>query len=316
MNERWLMDREGQRGSYGGQPVRLEDDWVIRNWSWFPDGTRALVAEQRLPNRPDPVEPLERHRLRIIRFPARFPTRPLPIVDLDALDLSWTVPYDVYVGMAAREVAGRHVPGKHSGEAVLNFTGLFAGGTWSVDYHDYSDDGRTFVSGTESLDTPLPILRATWTADLTTRGDRAGFLRGQLEVSGPGRFTGPIESEVNGVRFDHVPVQADCPGLPQPPLHIERASAQALGWRHLLVSVRVTAELPEDPVRRPVRMATVEVAGQKTRTDRFGRAWLLVPGRPGTTLEIESSAGTFKSASATVRARLAPFWPWLLGYGG
>ena len=29
----------------GGQPIVVEDGWAIRAWSWFPDGTRALVAQ-------------------------------------------------------------------------------------------------------------------------------------------------------------------------------------------------------------------------------------------------------------------------------
>lgn len=302
MNERWLMDREGQRGAYAGQPVVIEDDWAIRSWSWFPDGTRALVGEQRLPNRPDPPAVADRVRLTILRFPARTPSAPLPDVELDDLDLSWAVPYGQYVGLAAQPVAGKRLAGRHSGEAVLDFTGTFAAGTWQVRYDRYSDDGRSFVSGTESLTTPLPILLATWSADLTLSGAQTGFLRGSLDVSGPGRFTGQVESEVDGVRFDRVPVQADCPGVRRPPLVLENVVARPVTARWILVTAEVRAELPETPGRWPVRHALVEVAGVRDRTDDRGRAMLLVPAGAGPSLAVHASAGSFVPATASVDA--------------
>ena len=299
MNERWLMDRSGQRGSYAGQPVVTEDDWVIRGWSWFPDGTRALVAEERLPNQIEPTDPFARLRLRILRFPARRPTQPLPAVDLDDLDLSWTVPYDDYVGLPALPIPEARIPGRHAGAAIVAGAGTFATGAWSIRYENYSDDGSSFVDGTESLVTPLAPVTATWSADLTTRGAREGYLRGELVVSGPGRFAGDVESEVNGVRFQGVPVQDDCPGVRQAPLRLDALRATPLGFGLTLVSARVTAELPEDPIHRPVRLATLEAGGRTALTDRFGRAHLIVRAGRGEAIAVEASAGGFHSATAT-----------------
>lgn len=298
MNERWLMDRAGQREGYAGQPIVIEENWVIRGWSWFADGTRALVAEERLPNEPLPSEPYERARLRILRFPARAPTAPQPVVPLAGIDLSWAVPYGEYQGMTSRPVTGRVLPGRAAGTATLDFTGSFITGTWSVRYDGYSDDGLSFVSGSESVDAGNALLDVTWSADLTVSGARNGLLRGALAITGPGRFTGAIESEVDGVRFEQVPVQADCPGVRQPPLAITstlRAPRPGGGW---WVLARVTAQVPEDPTPRPVRHATVESGGATALTDAYG--WALVEAPGAAPAEVDAHAGGFLPASAAL----------------
>jgi len=300
MNERWLMDRAGQRDGYAGQPIVIEENWVIRGWSWFPDGTRVLVAEERLPNEPLPSDPYQRARLRILRFPARQPTAPTPVVSLADIDLSWAVPYGAYQGMASQPVAGRVLPGRASGTATLDFSGSFITGLWSVVYDDYSDDGLSFVSGTETVNAANALLDVTWSADLTVSGAHVGLLQGALAISGPGSFTGTIESEVDGVRFDHVPVQADCPGVRQPPLAVEsalRAPKPGGGW---WVLARVTAQVPEDPTPRPVRHATVESAGASALTDSYGWAVLDVPGGAPAPVVVDARAGGFLPASASL----------------
>jgi hypothetical protein len=296
MNERWLMDRAGQRDGYAGQPIVIEENWVIRGWSWFEDGTRALVAEERLPNEPLPSDGYDRARLRILRFPARLPTAPLPVVALAGIDLSWAVPYGSYQGMASQAVTGKVIPGRASGTATLDFAGTFIAGEWSVVYDEYSDDGASFVSGTETVSATNALLDVTWSADLAVRGVHTGHLLGTLTVSGPGSFTGTIDSEVDGVRFDHVPTQATCPGVHQPALAItgvERAPRPGGGSQ---VLVRVTAALPEDPIARAVRHATVEIGGASALTDHYG--WAIVHVPDGAPPEIQVRAGGFVPASA------------------
>jgi hypothetical protein len=299
MNERWLMDRAGQREGYAGQPIVIEENWAIRGWSWFADGTRALVAEERLPNEPLPSDPYQRARLRILRFPARAPTAPLPVVSLADVDLSWAVPYGSYQGMASQPVAGHVLPGRAAGTATLDFSGSFVTGAWSVVYDGYSDDGLSFVSGTEAVEAANALLDVTWSADLAVSGASTGLLRGSLNVTGPGRFTGSIESEVDGVRFEQVPVQADCPGLRPPPLAVEsalRAPRPGGGW---WVLARVTARVPEDPRARPVRHATVESGGATALTDHYGWAFVEVPGA-APPARVDARAGGFLAAEAAL----------------
>ncbi|MEO3785799.1 hypothetical protein ABGB12_20915 [Actinocorallia sp. B10E7] len=288
MNERWLMDREGQRGTYGGQPVVLQDGWVMRGWDWFHDSTRAVITEE-------PFTPTAGGtgaadvRMRIIRFPARRPTAPRPVVDLDTVDYArWSVPYKDYRGIASRQVRGRKVEGRRSGTATLDFTGTFAAGKWKVRYDRYSDDGRTFLTGTESLATPSPTLLGVWQADLKATGRHPGHLRGRLTITKPAKVKGTVESEVDGVRSSGLPAQADCPGVRQPQLALTAAGTGP----GKTVRVRVTARVPEDPTPRPVRDAQVTASGTTVRTDADGYA--RVPANSG---NVTAVAGGFKPAS-------------------
>ncbi|MEO3785800.1 hypothetical protein ABGB12_20920 [Actinocorallia sp. B10E7] len=292
MNERWLMDREGQRGTYGGQPVITEDAWTIRSWSWYPDGTRALIAEEHVTARTGTPGYQPDIRIRVLRFPSRKPARPTPVVPLDSLDLSKsTVPAKDYKAVAARQIRGRVVHGEHSGTAKLTFTGTFLAGEWKVRYDRYSDDGQSFVTGTESLKTPLASAVADWKADLKVTGRDNGYLRGALTVRQPAKFEGTVESEVNGELLKGVPVQADCPGIRQPRL----ALAAAGTGPGKTVRVRVTARVPEDPTPRPVRDAKVTTLGTTVRTDADGYA--RVPATGGT---VTASAGGFKPTTLTL----------------
>ncbi|MBG0816496.1 hypothetical protein [Planomonospora sp. ID82291] len=288
MNERWLMDREGQRGTYGGQPVITEDAWAIRSWSWYPDGTRALIAEEHVTPRTGTAGHRPDIRVRVLRLPSRTPTEPTPVVDLDDIDLARsTVPAGDYTAVAARQVRGEVVHGEHSGTAEPTFTGTFLAGRWAVRYERYSDDGRSFVTGTESLTTPLASSVATWKADLKVTGRDNGYLRGDLTVRRPATFSGTVESEVNGRRLEGVPTQADCPGIQQPRLSVTRAGTGPGDT----VRVRVTAQVAEDPVPRPVRDARVTAQGATVRTDGDGHALV-----PATARSVAAAAGGFKPA--------------------
>lgn len=314
MNEGWLMDREtGQHlGGYGGQPVLLEDDWNLRRFGWFKDGTRAVTYEQRLPNRTEPRDPAARRRVRIVRLPARRPTAALPPVDLDDTKvLELTVPAAQYTGMAARQVAGHVVRGRAAGTATMVFAGTFAGGRWEVRFDGYSDDGRTFVTGTESLTSPNPVLAATWSAGLVATGEHAGFLHGEIEVLPQNRFSGRVVSEVDGRRLAGIPTQASCPGLRRPALALTITGRCRLAGGRLELRVRVRSQVPEDDTARPVRHVRVEafhaIRGRTPRVPRDGRSLrrsalsttagtvrLVVPRRPGSTLVVRARAGGFR----------------------
>ncbi|WP_182902249.1 hypothetical protein [Microbispora sp. H10830] len=292
MNERWLMDREGQRGTYGGQPVVTEDGWGIRSWSWLPDGTRALIAEEHVTAATGTPGHAPEMRVRVLRFPARTPVTPTPVVDLDTIDLSRsTVPYTRYRGVASRQVHGRTVHGAGGGTARMEFTGTFLSGRWEVRYDHYSDDGESFVSGTESLTTPASLVSATWRADLTVTGRHHGYLRGDLDVRSPARFSGTVRSEVDGRLLSGVPTQADCPGVRRPPLSLVVRPAGG-GTSE----VRVTATVPEDPTPRPVRGATVTAGGRTAVTGADGVA--RVPVAPSG--QVTAAAGGFAGAAASM----------------
>jgi hypothetical protein len=224
---------------------------------------------------------------------------PAQPIDLDAVD--WdavSVPADEFQGMPARQVPLRVIAGRAGGTATVSFTGTFAAGSWRVVFDRYSDDGASFVSGTESLVTPSPVAAAVWSADLTISGDRNGYLRGQLYVGPQNTFSGHAESEVDGTRWAGIPTQETCPGVVQAPLVVTATGAGRGEGRR--VDVRVTARIPEDPTLRPVHGARVTAGGHTARTDREGRATLVVPGKADVVVVAE--AGGFRPAS-TVLAR-------------
>jgi len=289
MNEAWLMDSSGQRDGYAGQPVVLEDGWVIRSWSWFADGTRALVFEESGSGGDTP-----QRRIRILHFPTRSPQPPLPSVDLDDLDLSWAFPYGAYTGLAGRSFV-KFVPGPRGGGALMLRLGVFGIGIWFVAYFDYSDDGTRFISGTESV-TGSPLASTTWAASLRVRGAHTGFLNGRLTIGAGNQspFAGDVSSDVDGVSFDHLPVQADCPGVTQPGLVVEDLEVSGS-----TLTATVRSRVPEDPAAREVAGATVTVTMADTSTatgttGAQGTVSIDLPSGAGPVVDVEAGAGSFR----------------------
>lgn len=286
MNEAWLMGFGGQRADgYAGQPLLTEDNWLARKRQWYPDSRQILLTEQLLPNVADGVPRDRQFRLRVVRLPGPA-TEPLPELSLD--DVDWdavSVPARRYQGMASRQAPLKVLRGRVSGRAVLTFVGTFAGGSWSVRYRNYSDDGVNVVSGTESITVPSAVGVSVWTADLRSTGARTGTMSGRLAIEPSGSARGSVTTTINGRTWTGIPRQADCPGMHQPPLDVDLAALPGGGRR-----VTVTARVPEDPVARPVQGAEVTVAGESYRTDHTGTA-LLPPTAPG---PVTVTAGGFR----------------------
>ncbi len=288
MNEPWLMNLEAgqQVGGYSGQPIIIDPDWTIRGWSWFPDSTRALINEQQRPDTATPGAPETPWRTSIISFPSREATAPLPPVHQDPEAIAtWSVPVKDYKPMIGRSQT-RVLKGTHSGTATLRYSGIFAFGTYSVTYKNYSDDGKTFINGTEKVKIKNPMGNSVWSADLTSTGERTGYLTGKINIGKGNVFSGEVSSEINGVAYSGVPTQSDFPGVSQPQLTISAAGDK----------IRVTASVPEDDQPRPVRGVTVTVGSVTTTTDAQGYAQIAFA--PGDT--ITANAGGFLAASQQV----------------
>lgn len=297
MNEAWLMDIHGQRADgYGGQPLITEDNWLARQRQWLPDGRHLLLQEQLLPNVAAGVPQGRQFRVRLVRLPMLPEQRPLPPIDLDTLDWSRIgVPAAEYRGMASRQVPLRTIRGREGGTATVSFSGTFAAGSWKVRFDRYSDDGKSFISGVESLTSEGSIASATWSADLTSSGALEGFLRGTVEIGPQNTFAGDVTTEVNGKRWSGIPTQADCPGVRQAPLRVSVEPSSGEGR----AVVSVTALLPEDPSARPVHGALVRVGDRSARTDATGRVVLTVPGQDAVT--VQATAGGFAPGETTYR---------------
>lgn len=287
MNEAWLMGFGGQRADgYGGQPLLTEDNWLARKRQWYPDSRTLLLTEQLLPNVAGGVPAGRQYRLRIVRLPVPA-TDPLPVQDLD--DVDWSkigVPASKYRGMASRQVPFHVLHGEVSGRAVLTYLGTFAGGSWTVRYRNYSDDGVNVVSGQESIRVPSAIGVSTYTADLRSTGARVGTMKGRLLIQPSGSATGSITTTINGHTWSGIPSQADCPGMHQPPLQVQVVAGPG-GAR----IVTVSSEVAEDSRPRPVNGATVTVSAHTYLTDETGT--VTVP--PGISGPVAVDAGGFRS---------------------
>lgn len=290
MNELWLMDRRGQRGQYAGQPLVLRDGWVIRGSDWFRDGRHALVTEQPFtPNAGTPAAGDEKVEMRVVTFQALKPVEPKRTVDLDTLNYgSWAIPYAQFRAPGDRALDARVVRGRDSGVAVVTYTGTFAAGTWSVTYRNFSDDGRSFLSGTEGITTPAAPLLATWRADLRSRGDRKGRMTGLLEIRAPAAFDGSVQTTVNGHTWRSVPTQAtDCPGVHRPRLRVIDTADDGSRMR-----IRVGAHVPESEAPFPVAGVRVTVGSQRLRTGL--RGWVTLPDTAGHRPVITLATGGFR----------------------
>lgn len=293
MNEHWLMDRAGQREDYAGQPVVLSDGWVIRGSDWFEDGERFVVTQQRFRADAGGSEDVG-VELRVVGVDGADPQPATAAVDLDEVGYErWAIPYRAYRPVASRLLTQGRVRGASSGWASVRYLGSFAAGTWSVGYHRYSDDGRTYLDGTETITTPAAPLVSTWTADLSVSGETSGSTTGRLSIRYPHAFSGSVTTEVDGKEWRGVPTQAGCPGVHRPVLEIgavDRSDAD-------VVRLQVVALVPEARTPSPVQGVTVAGPGLGAETDALG--WVEVP---RDTAAVTLSAGGFAPATVDLSA--------------
>jgi hypothetical protein len=221
------------------------------------------------------------------------------------------------------DMPGTHVVnGRHSGTAVITIAGNIVGGAFSVLYDNYSDDGKYFLSGRQSVDGSVTAavtisddLRATDAA-----GHRAGFLKAdltfrQIEPAPPAgepgvAKSGTISSGWLGKTGSGLPNVGACPdSMPRPsPLTLIPTARVVRGTA--LIVARVTADVYGD--QRPVQGATVTIGHTRARTDSTGTATIrlrigsLPPARRRRRrrVRITASAGdTFIATATTIWLR-------------
>ncbi|MCB0876968.1 MAG: hypothetical protein KDB46_12315 [Solirubrobacterales bacterium] len=266
--EPWVMPATGPRRGFFGQPVNpdLDPGWDSRTLgSWSPDGTRLLFWEARsdATGEEDPVG-----RITIARFPARSPAEhtaaPTPAP-------KWAPRRDDYAGYHSN-TGTFVVQGADSGTATVTIAGSFFAGTESVTYEDYSDDGRTFLDGTESVDEPSILGSLQWNADLRVSGAHRGVLKSDLEFVTGGLATGTILSRLDGRERTSLPPPR-CRPLRVPRLRVSRAGRHGERMR-----IRVRSRITGDRRLRPVIGAAVTAGGHSATTNDHGVAKLPVAG--------------------------------------
>ncbi|MCB0864653.1 MAG: hypothetical protein KDB58_02970 [Solirubrobacterales bacterium] len=292
--EPWLMNSRGERGTYFGQPVdpRPGTGWDNRTLGqWSPDGTKLLMWQARGDDDGTPERPGA--RMVIADLPARKAKRknagnatPTP---------KWAPDRSSYTGFLANSGTFT-VQGKKSGSATVTMQGNAFGGSWSVQYTDYSDDGDSFLNGTESTSQGSILSGITWNAALTLSGKHSGHLNADLVFARGENNSGAQVSGTVSQRLDKRTVSTlpspTCEPLARPRLRV-KASSPRKGNR---VRVLVTGKVPVDSAWRPVRHATVRVGGRSATTNQKGTVSM----KGGAGRKVSAAAAGFTGAKARV----------------
>lgn len=189
----YLIDRYGDRGSYQGQQLNYSN--TSPNWNagadprWSPDGA-AVAYQERLVSAPacGGANPLpcptssepggRRTRLMIARLVDRKPVR-LHAVKPVSDTVPWGTPYVPGSATPQRPYPAQGaytLRGKASGSAQVNIVwddAKTAVKTVSVRYKHFSDDGRTYLNGSESVtrtSTSTTLTSLDWDSDLVKTG--------------------------------------------------------------------------------------------------------------------------------------------------
>lgn len=300
----WLLPAAGDAGaSLMGQPLNPYnggDVHAANNISgmpqWSPDGTKVALGLMSYTTAMGPPYLLVAH------LRARKPS--IPIATVSSAPGTWALsPNDFHGSIQSNQPV--LVKGLASGSALVVYTGLgVLGGVDSVIYNHYSDDGKNFVDGTDTIVDGLILEAAlegsvTWTSHLTLSGEHTGSRDGALTFvipsgSGNAGDTGAVVSgssttTYDGASFTGPPaVPMACPqALPRPqPL----AFTTSVSGGQLVVNVTSTVygagRDEEQTDTRPVWGATVTFNGRSVVTDPSGDAAFSTSGANGATLSV------------------------------
>lgn len=271
----WLMSNHGQRGTYFGQPldVGTKHFYPGPTTQWRPQGNAMLFSQYRLGEKAEEAG-VPDHRAAIAWLPRVRASRLRP--PPATVEPTWAPRLEDWQGYQSQQ---RRVviPGKGGGTATVMLTGGTNFQEQSVTYDNYSDDGLTFIDGTERADSPFTVAASRWQADLRATGRNTGHLKADLTLSA-GQGGGTLESVWNGRRYEGLPSATECQFNKLPRL-LPRVTSTSSRGRKTVVKVRVRARVQYDPIPRPVHGASVRIAKHRARTNRRGRARLLVPKR-------------------------------------
>ncbi len=277
-----LLPADGDRGGeLVGQIVAPYDGGDIRETSqlhgwpiWSPDSTSVALSTQSLTTlSPAPY-------LLVAHFD-RAPSKPRPVASSAPGD--WApAPQDYHGALGAATTVT--LKGLASGTVTVTYPGQLGGPTPTEPraiYSDYSDDGKSFVNGTQVIrrgGTTVRLLN-----DLTLHGEHTGSLRGDITMdlkSRPFTVTGSQTATYDGTTVTGPePADERCENIREKlprPTELDVRTRRSGGS----VVVEVTSAYDgagadqQGVDRRPVRGATVSVGGDRATTDRHGKAVL------------------------------------------
>lgn len=270
---------------------------------WKPDGTAVALSTQSFTNLGGAPY------LEIARFPARKPTKPLPIVS--SAPGSWAPTHADYHGALGANLDVT-LPGLHSGTVTIHYAQNFL---TAVDntatYENYSDDGKTFINGTDqvkrtgssSLGGSTQVI-----SHLVMSGAHTGSLdRDITYITGnPGVITGSTVATYDGVTHDTLETQPDrCDSIKKRLPRAVKLKTKATPGKGNKVSVKVSAAfegagMDEQQLdRRPVMGAIVTAGRTKAVTNKSGVA--VFKPKTGTTKIQVNGGASFLPATIRVK---------------
>ena len=291
----WMLPPTGDEGAkLSGQPVVDYSQPKIKvansgvpGWPiWSPDSTKLALSLADEETETDAAPYIE-----YAEFSAREPTAPEPVVSSE-------------VGSWAPTPENWHGAFGYNGEKTLNGAGggtvklIYNGnpgaffGTWSETYENYSEDGKSFVNGT----TTIEVLEAAGakvheSSHVKMTGENTGYTNIDMTLThnaesgeGPASVEGSAETNYDGSTVKGPP-QEVTDSTPCPNKRVQRpqlkATAMSLGgdeWE-----VRVTASVSGVGAYKvytdtePVNHAMIKGAGKATYTDNEGVAHVTAP---------------------------------------
>ena len=174
-HEPYLIDREGDRGSYHGQRLSTEGDsgWATRDGvRWHPDGTRLVWGAVLGPSIRDT-------HLGIATLTARQPAPPREPTGVPPVE--WAPPLQD-VGLRLNKI-DRLLPGAIVGRARLRVDGSLLGGAFVVEFDHFSERPGEVLDGQLAISLVASDV-ATISADVRRTGISPGSLKAQLEIRG------------------------------------------------------------------------------------------------------------------------------------
>jgi hypothetical protein len=309
----WLLPSTGDRGgTLAGQPIvsyAYPHVTVTNNLTgapqWSPDGT-MIALNTNLTTQPYvPKEGKNAPFLLVAHLTSRKPTQPVRTVSSDVG--AWApAPTDYHGAMGYQGTVV--LPGPGGGTVTVTYggdpgPGLFFGGTWTETYDKYSDDGRSFVSGTAKVD---GLLAGTYSAHLTMTGQHTGSQDAELTMKSLS-VSGHAESTLDGHTISgpkpEMLAGGACPSLlPKKPALRATSTRVGNGVYKVTVTASIAGMGPTESATdtRPVNHAAIKVGKQTTYTNTQGVATLKAP----TSGKLTVTAGdTLKPATVVVKGR-------------
>lgn len=313
----WLLPATGDGdGALVGQPLNpygggrsIPANNLDGQQVWSPDSTRVLLQGRLLEPAPHGSNFYEVQKgpapsKLIIAHILRSPTKPIrPVTTVIG---KWAPTPQAY--RSSFDMPGTHpVDGHASGTAVITIDGTLVGGSFGVTYNHYSNDGRYFLNGTETINGGVETTTTTVANLVATdaAGNEVGYLQGNFSFSQitpappatqPGvSKSGTVSAGWLGQTANGLPTVGACPAtMPRASKLILTRSVRTRGGVEI-ITARVRSDVYGD--ERPVQGATVSLAGRHATTGRNGVAKLRISlRRRRLTGRLTASAGTFIAA--------------------